>query len=381
MDYESNEFITMRFPKGNKIFERFNNKSFEEQESIIKLGITMMETGKDRKITLNSEEWSSKLDKIKKKTDKERQELKSDLHELKEKFEEYKEKRREEIASAIKEERIKVETRCNSSINDSNNKCKLLSLEIENLKKEKWDMAEKLRIQYDEKIEKIRENTLHYQEKREQQYKSTMDNLADRLQNAIKDDEKYKVASNKGKEGESNVQQYLVMSLPKCNVVDVSQDGGCGDIILQDISQNVMVEVKNYNSANVKTSEVNKFKKDILNNKNMAGGIFISLFRGICLIDDWTFDTIDGRPVVYLCNVANDMNKIITAYKIIKKISQLNIDWSVEEKMTLMKAYTKKFVSAKKKKLKLIDKHAQDMVKIIEQDEAEFYKFLEILKS
>ena len=47
--------------------------------------------------------------------------------------------------------------------------------------------------------------------------------------------------------------------------------------------------------------------------------------------------------------------------------------------MTLMKAYTKKFVSAKKK-LKLIDKHAQDMVKIIEQDEAEFYKFLEVLK-
>ena len=381
MDYESNDYITMRFPRGNKIFEIFNNKTIEEQESIIKLGTAMMETGKDRKITLNSEEWSSKLDKIKKKTDRERQELKSDLHELKEKFEEYKEKRREEITLAIKEERIKVETRCNSSINDSNNKCKTLSLEIENLKKEKWDMAENLRIQYDEKIEKIRENTLQYQEKREEQYKSTLDNLADRLQNAIKDDEKYKVASNKGKEGENNVQQYLVMSLPKCNVVDVSQDGGCGDIILQDISQNVMVEVKNYNSANVKTSEVNKFKKDILNNKNMAGGIFISLFRGICNIEDWTFDTIDGRPVVYLCNVANDMNKIITAHNIIKKISQLNIDWSVEEKMTLMKAYTKKFVSAKKKKLKLIDKHAQDMVKIIEQDEVEFYKFLEILKS
>lgn len=380
MDYESNDFITMRFPKENKIFERFNNKSFEEQESIIKLGITMMETGKDRKITLNSEEWSSKLDKIKKKSDKEKLELKNELYDCKEQLRNIKEKKIDDIEKAIKEERIKVETRYKSSIIDSDNKCKMLSLKIEELNKEKWDMAENLRKEYDAKIEKIRENTLHYQEKREEEYKTTMSNLADRLENAVKDDEKYKVASNKGKEGESNVQQYLVMSLPKCNVVDVSQDGGCGDIILQDISQNVMVEVKNYNSANVKTSEVNKFKKDILNNKNMAGGIFISLFRGICLIDDWTFDTIDGRPVVYLCNVANDMNKILTAYKIIKKISQLNIDWSVEEKMTLMKAYTKKFVSAKKKKLKLIDKHAQDMIKIIEQDEAEFYKFLEVLK-
>ena len=97
MDYESNEFITMRFPKGNKIFERFNNKSFEEQESIIKLGITMMETGKDRKITLNSEEWSSKLDKIKKKSDKEKLELKNELYDCKEQLRNIKEKKTTQI--------------------------------------------------------------------------------------------------------------------------------------------------------------------------------------------------------------------------------------------------------------------------------------------
>ena len=85
-------------------------------------------------------------------------------------------------------------------------------------------------------------------------------------------------------------------------------DGGCGDIILQDISQNVMVEVKNYNSANVKTSEVNKFKKIFLIIRTYYKYIY-KFICGICLIDDWTFDTIDGRPVVYLCNVANDMNK------------------------------------------------------------------------
>ena len=38
MDYESNDLITMRFPKENNIFGEFNNKSLEEQETIIKLG-------------------------------------------------------------------------------------------------------------------------------------------------------------------------------------------------------------------------------------------------------------------------------------------------------------------------------------------------------
>ena len=61
MDYESNDYYSMRFPRENMIFSKFNNKSLDEQESIIKLGLIMLESGKDRKITLNSEEWESKL--------------------------------------------------------------------------------------------------------------------------------------------------------------------------------------------------------------------------------------------------------------------------------------------------------------------------------
>jgi len=66
MDYESNELITLRFPKDNKFFGKFINKTFEEQETIIKLGMIMAETGKDSKLTLNSEEWADKLNAIKK---------------------------------------------------------------------------------------------------------------------------------------------------------------------------------------------------------------------------------------------------------------------------------------------------------------------------
>ncbi len=65
MDYESNDLITMRFPK-NATFMGFNNKSQEDHEEIVKLGTIMQESGKDRKITLNNEDWEDKLNDIKK---------------------------------------------------------------------------------------------------------------------------------------------------------------------------------------------------------------------------------------------------------------------------------------------------------------------------
>ena len=48
MDYESNEMITIRFPRDNKVFLGFNNNSLEEQETIIKLGTSLLKLGKDR---------------------------------------------------------------------------------------------------------------------------------------------------------------------------------------------------------------------------------------------------------------------------------------------------------------------------------------------
>lgn len=377
MDYESNELITLRFPKDNKVFGNFINKTLEEQETIIKLGMIMEETGKDSKLTLNSEEWAEKLNAIKKIKDEKINNYNEKIKEYKATIIQIKDDNREEVKNSIKEAREKEKTRYESLLLTSQEHALGFQDEIERLKKEKWELADKIRKDSDEKIEKIRENTRIYQEKREEEYKNTMLDMAEKMNNT---DDKCKVASNKGKEGETTVKQFLVMSLPKSDISDVAQKGGAGDLIICDGSRNIMVEVKKYHSANVKTTEVNKFKKDVKNN-NFTGGIFISLHLGICNIDNWTIDTVDGKPVIYLCKVANNMENIITAYKIIKKLSEINIDWTVTEKLKKIETFSKQYAKEKKKKLKMISKFSTDITNMINEDEERLNTLIDTLKS
>jgi TolA-binding protein len=377
MDYESNDYYCMRFPRGNWIFSKFHDKPFDEQESIVKLGMTMLECGKERKITLNDDEWASKLDKINNKNDKKQQELNERIREYKESIEKMREKGREElkngVSSAVNIERNRYE----NTIEGYEEKLKEMDTYIDELKNEKWNVQENCRDEYDKKLEEIRLLERERTEKREDEYRKAMDELSNKMNN---EGDKCKVASNKGKEGEADVKQFLVMSLPKVNIDDVAQKGGAGDLIIQDASKNVMVEVKKYHSANVKTSEVNKFKRDVKNN-NFTGGIFISLHSGICNIDNWTIGTIDGKPTVYLCKAADNMENIITAYKIIKKLSEINIDWTITEKLKIIQDYVKQFDKEKKKKLKLINNFSREMIKCINDDEQKLNVLIESLKS
>lgn len=375
MDYESNDLITMRFPKDNAIFGEFNNKSLEEQEMIIKLGLVMFLSGKDRKITLNNEDWEDKLNDIKKINGDMNKKYGEEIKKLKETIRKMKDDNREEMNNGIKEAKELEKSKFESSLLNSQSRVEKLSEDIESLKKEKWDLADKMRKDFDEKLDKMRENERLYQEKRDEEYRNTMKDLADKMN----DDDKCQVASNKGKVGEDSIQKFLTMSLPRADIEDVAQKGGAGDLIIHDASLNIMVEVKNYDSANVKTSEVNKFKKDMTSN-HFTGGIFLSMKRGICNIDNWTIDTINCKPVIYLCNVSSNMENIITAYKIIKKLSEINMDWTITEKLKKIEDFVKQYGKDKKKKLKILNNHTRDMTKCIEEEEKKLITLIEFLR-
>ncbi len=375
MDYESNDLITMRFPKDNAIFGEFNNKSLEEQETIIKLGLVMFLSGKDRKITLNNEDWEEKLNEIKKINGDMNNKYGEEIKKLKETIRKMKDDNREEMSNGIKEAKELEKSKFESLLSNSQSRIEKLSEDIESLKKEKWDLGDKMRKDFDEKLDKMRENERIYQEKRDEEYRNTMKDLADKMN----DDDKCQVASNKGKVGEDSIQKFLTMSLPRADIEDVAQKGGAGDLIIHDASLNIMVEVKNYDSANVKTSEVNKFKKDMTGN-TFTGGIFLSMKRGICNIDNWTIDTINCKPVIYLCNVSSNMENIITAYKIIKKLSEINMDWTITEKLKKIEEFVKQYGKDKKKKLKILNNHTRDMTKCIEEEEKKLITLIEFLR-
>ena len=376
MDYESNEFITLRFPRENKVFQQFNNKTLEEQETIIRLGTVMQNTGKTRKTALNNAEWGEKLEESNNRITKLSCEYDVKIKEYKTQIRKLKDEKKDELENGIKDAIELEKAKYSSALSSAEKKFQELSNELETINNKKWELLNTMRNEYDDKIESIRENNKKYQEKREDEYRKALSDLADKLRS----DDKCKVASNKGKEGEATVKDYLVMSLPKSDIVDVSQKGGAGDLIIQDASKNIMVEVKKYHSANVKTSEVNKFVKDMENN-NFTGGIFLSLHRGICNIDNWTIDTINGKPVIYLCKVADNMENIITAYSIINKLSEINMDWSITEKLKTIEGFIKQFIKDKKKKLKMISKFSNDITNCINQDEERIHTLIETLKS
>ena len=361
MDYESNECITMRFPIGNKIFERFNNLSIKEQESVISLGLTMLKSGKEKNLTLNNEEWDKKFLDKKEEYEKEKKKMKLLLKEMKEKKEEIEKKMYKEIDNARHESRKIEKDKYENRIEELNNTLRIEQEDKQRILSLKWKEQEELRSQYDKRLDEVREKERIRTEGIIEQYNNTISDMTARMDSK---DNKCKVASTKGKEGEKEIFNYLTMSYPKCDIEDVTTSGlHKGDIIIHDASQNCMVEVKNYNSGNVKTSEVKKFQRDIENNNDIHSGIFLSLHSGICNIDDWALETLKGKPVIYLTNVLDNIKKIELAYEVLNTIRNANINWSIKEKVKMVDNFVKKLKKQSIKRVKTAEKNLRDVQK------------------
>ena len=74
------------------------------------------------------------------------------------------------------------------------------------------------------------------------------------------------------------------------------------------------------------------------------------------------------------------MENIITAYKIIKKLSEINMDWTITEKLKKIEDFVKQYGKDKKKKLKILNNHTRDMTKCIEEEEKKLITLIEFLR-
>ena len=61
--------------------------------------------------------------------------------------------------------------------------------------------------------------------------------------------ENNKIASVKGKIGETKVLNLLKEFKPNSNILDTSQKGGKGDFVMQLKDWKILIEVKNYNTS------------------------------------------------------------------------------------------------------------------------------------
>ena len=166
MDYESNELITLRFTRESKVFQQFNNKTLEEQETIIRLGTVMQNTGKTRKTALNNAEWGEKLEESNNRITKLSCDYDVKIKEYKRQIRKLKDDKKEELENGIKDAIELEKAKYSSTLSSAEKKFQELSNQLDTIKNKKWEMLNAMRNEYDDKIETIRENNKKYQEKR-----------------------------------------------------------------------------------------------------------------------------------------------------------------------------------------------------------------------
>ena len=133
MDYESNEFITLRFPRDNTVFQQFNNKTLEEQETIIRLGTVMHNTGKTRKTALNNAEWGEKLEESNNRISKISNDYDVKIKEYKAQIRKLKDEKKEELENGIKEAIELEKAKYSSALSSAEKKYQELSNELDTI--------------------------------------------------------------------------------------------------------------------------------------------------------------------------------------------------------------------------------------------------------
>ena len=122
-------------------------------------------------------------------------------------------------------------------------------------------------------------------------------------------------SSVKGLVGEKLVTTILKERFPNFTTVDVSRQGGKGDILIVSYRQHkIMIEVKNRESSNVPQTEIDRFKSDLTSCADVKVGVLLSMKSGIAnKAPNGKFQVKFGQNQyqIYVPNAGKDENLIV----------------------------------------------------------------------
>lgn len=182
--------------------------------------------------------------------------------------------------------------------------------------------------------------------------------------------------SDKGSLGEDCVYQRLTENQKyyKAKIKKVGHETACGDINFRWDKLKLLIEIKN--KASITVSDLEKFKRDMEDNKDVNSGLFISLRTNKICPDKreyFNVDYIDGKPIVYLYMCDNSMLDV--AIDILNKLmyvdqKSLNSDKRNKKLLTLLiKQYNntyeviEKITKNIKKRIDTVTKLSRDIKK------------------
>tara|TARA_B100001063_G_C16776850_1_gene566283 strand:+ start:1357 stop:2481 length:1125 start_codon:yes stop_codon:yes gene_type:complete len=362
--------------KKNNVTTEFMKLTMEEKMKVLELGLNSFRSVNDKMLSWNNKEWEDTMKSLK----KEIKELK------KEKKEKIQEKEKEMIIFMKKTEeenenmRIKIkkqtELRYKNELELKEEKIVNLEEKLDTKREEMSGIAQKIYNEFEEKMEK--------KEKRnEEKMNKIVERYEDKLKKEMDKREKGLVHLNnstiKGQDGELFIFGELNRRFPKAEIEDTHKQANRGDFILKEGALNMLIEIKNY-KKNVIKPEITKFYKDIHINKDVNCGILISLKSGICAKNDFQFEIRDGKPILFLHKVMENMKHIEFARSFFNLILNAGLDLTNKEVCDKIKNDVPSIKKNWNKIRQKIKKFQVDITGLIETQEGLMCNFFNLLK-
>lgn len=353
------EVIELYLPTG-PIADNFSSKSNKEKLRIIELGTIMYDSGSYTQQCWGDTEWQSKINILE---------------------ESYK----ATICSLdIDKKNIEKET-ITSTEKQYTSRIINLQQTIESLELRNSGLLSQFQTLHDSIENKFNERLKERLGENNTSHNSRCDDLQKRL-DTCRDD--YEVllgrnnnSTNKGKDGETALDMQLNLMFPKAEFDDTSKQPGRGDFIMRDDEFVMMIENKNY-SKNVQKSEIDKFYTDLKREQNndIQCAVMISMKTGICNRQDFAFEVVAGKPILFIHKWNENPFVLKIAVNIFKNIlSQKTIDIAKADTITSLNNISKLVKRNFSSQKNMIDKHHSESLENLSQCEGFFEELYGII--
>lgn len=163
-----------------------------------------------------------------------------------------------------------------------------------------------------------------------------------------------KKCQTKGREGELEILEYLKSKFEYSNAIVeyVGKDQKySSDVYLEYEKLKCVIEIKKHESL-IQKNDIKKFEEVYIKKESYNCGMFISLeseYSAMSNRQDFNIMYIDDKPIIYLSNVSNNINKIIFGIKILNYLLENKNQNNFELIFNLLKAQIHNYSNLNKK--------------------------------
>jgi len=374
---EIEELVEVYIPKTEKL-EPFFSLSDTEKRHVIELGLCFLSMGNQKQQFWNNKDWEKKITDIESRHKEQLIREQNNTTFIREQFQEQKKLLANEVRETVE---IRYER------------------ELENLKQENEKMQKKLEQQndeyrnvhitlsdkYDKKMTETEEKYENRIETAQNQWKQREKYLESEIDNYKSQYEKTLIRTQnstiKGQDGEEFTFHQLNMLFPKAEIQDTHKQTGRCDFVMCEDNFKMMIEIKNY-KTNVNKAEIDKFYRDIdsENNNDIHCAVLLSLKSGVSNKCDFEFEVRNGKPVLFLHKVSENMTNILLAVKFLRMIlGQKDIDFTNKEIIGCFKNLASVVKRNFTKQRKQIEKFSSEQLNLIGDQETNIVELFKII--